>query len=148
MQSEQLVKQIAYVQRGISRLIDAYETGLLEKEEFEPRVRNAKQRLARLQNEAAEVRNRETQRANLKQVLGKLDDFAEHVRDGLQQADWNTRREIIRSLVKSIKIDNEHVRITYRVSPRPFASGPSGGQIRHLCHRRVQRHLAGDQHQG
>ena len=146
--SEQLMKQIAHVQRGISRLIDAYETGLLEKEEFEPRVRNARQRLARLQNEEAEVRNRESQRANLQQVLGKLDDFAEQVRDGLQQADWNTRREIIRSLVKSIKIDNEHVRITYRVSPRPFASGPSRGQIRHSCHHRVQRDPAGDRHEG
>ena len=148
VQSGHLVKQMAYVQRGISRLIDAYETGLLEKDEFEPRVRNAKQRLARLENEAAEARNRETQRANLHQVLSKLDDFAEQVRDGLQHADWNTRREIIRSLVKSIKIDNEHVRITYRVSPRPFASGPSRGQIRHSCHHRVFGPSARDQNQG
>jgi hypothetical protein len=46
-------------------------------------------------------------------------------------------------LVKAIKVDDEHVRITYRVSPRPFASGPSGGQIRQHCLRRVERPLRG-----
>jgi len=136
-QLEQFQKQITHVQRGISRLIDAYETGLLDKDEFEPRVRTAKQRLARLESDAAEARDRETQRANLQQVLGQLENFAEQVRDGLQKADWNTRREIIRSLVKTIKVNQQHIRITYRVSPRPFASGPSRGQIRHLCHHRV-----------
>jgi len=147
-QLEHFLKQIAHVQRGISRLIDAYETGLLEKDEFEPRVRNAKQRLARLESEAAEARNRVAQRANLQQVLGQLENFAEQVRDGLRKADWNTRREIIRSLIKTIKVDKEHIRITYRVSPRPFASGPSRGQIRHFCHRRVLGDHPRDRGQG
>jgi hypothetical protein len=36
---------IQKLKRGIARLIDAYEDGLLKKEEFEPRLRNAKGRL-------------------------------------------------------------------------------------------------------
>jgi len=145
---EQCQKQIGQAQRGISRLIDAYETGLLEKSEFEPRMRRGKERLARLGREATEARERAAQRADLHQVLGQLEDFAQQVRVGLEKAGMDTRREIVRNLVKSIKVEEEHIRITYRVSPRPFASGPSRGQIRQLCHYRVQRDHPRDRAQG
>ena len=137
---DQISRQIAATQRSISRLIDAYEEGLLEKTEFEPRVRAAREKLGRLQQETTDARDRATQHDELRLVLDRLDDFAVQVREGLEEADMNTRREIIRSLVKVIKIDDAHVRITYRVSPRPFASGPSRGQIRQHCLYRVRRH--------
>jgi site-specific DNA recombinase len=136
---EQLNKQIAVVQRSISRLIDAYEDGLLEKGEFAPRVRQAREQLTRLQQEASAASERAAQRDELRLVLGHLDTFAAQVREGLDQADAHTRREIIRGLVKSIKIEDQQVRITYRITPRPFAEGPSRGQFRQHCHRRVQR---------
>jgi site-specific DNA recombinase len=145
---EQCQKQITQVQRGISRLIDAYEAGLLEKNEFEPRLRSGKERLARLEREATEARDRAVQRADLHQVLGQVEDFAKQVRTGLEKADMETRREIIRSLVKNIKVEEKHIRITYRISPRPFASGPSRGQIRQLCHRRVFSNHPRDSEQG
>lgn len=135
---DQLNKQIKTVQRSISRLIDAYEDGLLEKDEFEPRVARARQRLERLQDDAASASEMASQRKELRLVLGHLDDFAAQVRQGLDKADFETRREIIRSLVKVIKIEEGHVRITYRITPRPFDHGPSRGQIRQHCHRRVQ----------
>jgi site-specific DNA recombinase len=143
---DQVNKQIAASQRGISRLIDAYEGGLIEKDEFEPRLRQARERLARLQEEAAKVANDAARQAELRLILSHLDQFADQVRQGLDQADWNTRREIIRSLVKVVKIDPEHVRITYRISPRPFVDGRSGGQLLQHCHYRVQRHPPRDQH--
>jgi site-specific DNA recombinase len=138
---EQYQKQITQGQRGISRLIDAYESGLLERSEFEPRLRSGKERLARLEREATEARERASQRADLHHVLGQLEVFAQKVRTGLERADMNMRREIIRSLVKSIKVNENDIRIMYRISPRPFASGPSRGQIRQHCHRRVERRM-------
>jgi site-specific DNA recombinase len=134
---DQLAKQIGAVQRSISRLIDAYEDGLLEKTEFEPRVARARQRLDRLKQDEAAAAEQAAQRQELQSVLGRLDNFAQQVRDGLDKADFATRREIIRCLIKVIKIENEYVRITYRVTPRPFASGPSRGRIRQHCHHRV-----------
>jgi len=137
--ADQLAKQIRAVQRSISRLIDVYEDGLLEKAEFEPRVARARQRLDRLKQDEAAAMEQAAQRHEMQLVLSRLDDFAEQVRAGLDQADLATRREIIRCLVKVIKVENEHVRITYRVTPRPFVNGPSRGQIRQHCHHRVQR---------
>lgn len=142
----QINKQVGATRRSISRLIDAYESGLLDKSEFEPRIQHARQRLERLQQEAAKAADHAAQQAELRLVLNHLDQFAEQVRQGLDQADMNTRREIIRSLVKVVKIEPEHVRITYRISPRPFADGRSGGQIRQHCHSRVEGGGRSDRH--
>jgi len=133
----QINKQIAAVRRSISRLIDAYEDGLLDKQEFEPRMQQARQRRDRLQQDATAVADRTTQQAELRLVLGHLDQFAAQVREGLDRADQDTRRQIIRALVKVVKIEENHVRIIYRVSPRPFADGRSGGHFRQHCPRRV-----------
>ncbi len=140
---ERLQKQIGVVQRSISRLIDAYGDGLLDKGEFEPRLRQAKERLTRMQGEASAASGRAAERAELRLVLGHLDAFCERVREGLEQADWATRREIIRGLVKSIKIEDQQVRISYRINPRPFADGPSGGPFRQHCDHRVKSRCGG-----
>jgi len=132
-------KQIAAVRRSISRLIDAYEDGLLEKDEFEPRLQQARQRLDRLQQDADAARDHASRQAELRLVLGHIDQFVAQVRAGLDQADFDTRRQIIRALVKVVKIEEDHVRIIYRISPRPFDDGRSGGQIRQHCPRRVGR---------
>ena len=144
----QINKQIAAVRRSISRLIDAYEDGLLEKSEFEPRLHQARQRLDRLQQEATAAADRTAQQAELRLVLGHLDQFAAQVREGLEHANQDIRRQIIRALVKVVKIEEDHVRIVYRVSPRPFADGRSGGPFPQHCPRRVRRHDPRDRRQG
>jgi len=136
--AEPLAKVIAKVKRTIGRLIDAYSEGLLEKEEFEPRLRAAKERLGRLEAEAAAAADEEVQQAELRLVIGKLEEFAEKVRDGLAEAAWATRREIIRALVKRVEVDEEEVRIVYRVAPFPFVKAPEGGVLQD-CWKRGHR---------
>jgi site-specific DNA recombinase len=121
------MKLIQKVKRGIARLIDAYEEGLLDKSEFEPRIRTAKDRLTKLEEEAQGQADAEAQEQALRLVIGHLQEFAERVREGLDQADWSARREIIRALVKRVEVDQEEVRIVYRVSPPPFVESPGRG---------------------
>jgi hypothetical protein len=45
--------------------------------------------------------------------------FAALVRDRLEDADWDTRRDVIRTLVRRIEIDGQHVRAVFRVDPGP-----------------------------
>ena len=54
-------------------------------------------------------------------ILGRLDEFASRIKHGLHEADWSTRREIIRAVVKRVDIDQEHVRVIFRVNPPPQA---------------------------
>jgi site-specific DNA recombinase len=126
---EALAKRIGQVQRGIARLIDAYGDGLLDKAEFEPRIRGAKERLRALREEAQACADRESQEHELRLVIGHLQEFAEKVREGLREASWQTRREIIRALVKRIEVEDEQVRVVYRVSPPPFVERPRGGVL-------------------
>jgi site-specific DNA recombinase len=114
--------------RRLSRLIDSYSEGLLDKAEFEPRLRQARAELARAEAEAQAQADRAAAARELKLVIGRLQDFAAQVRDGLAGASWEQRRELIRTLVKRIEVDAEAVRVIYRVNLPPFAKGPSWGQ--------------------
>jgi len=124
-----LPSRIQKVKRGIARLVDAYEEGLLEKSEFEPRLRRSRERLAKLEAEAKKQVENEAQRTELRLVVGHLQEFADRIKSGLQDADWLTRREVIRSLVKRVEVDEAHVRVIYRVEPLPFDQGPARGRL-------------------
>jgi site-specific DNA recombinase len=57
-------------------------------------------------------------------VVGRLERFAEWMDQGLEEADWPTRREIIRALVKQVEVSDEQIRIVYRVNAGPFVEAP------------------------
>ena len=126
--SEQVGKLIEKVRRGISRLIDAYGEGLLEKEEFAPRIREAHERLARLENEAAATAKRESEEADVAAAVEQLEVFAQRVGDGVREADWDTRRAILRALIKHVEVGKDAVRVVYKVNPDPFDHGPERGR--------------------
>src|SRR4051812_5345716 len=115
----------------IARLIDAYGDGLLEKSEFEPRISAARARLAKLEGEQRQRIGEAAQEAELRLVIGQLEAFASRVSEGLQEPDWDTRREIVRALVKRVEVDEQEVRIVYRVSPSPFEGSPQQGRSQH-----------------
>jgi len=138
--SQGVSARIARLKRGIARLIDAYSDGLLEKEEFEPKLRQAKERLTRLQAEAMKLADEEGQRAQLRLVIGKLKEFTEQLDRGLEEADWSTRREIIRTLVKQIEVSDDQIRIVYRVRTIPFVEAPNGG-IAQDCWKRASARI-------
>src|SRR4051794_9542088 len=128
---DQINKLINNVKKMISRLIDAYSDGLLDKSEFEPRISTARERLAKLEVECQQRVGEATQEAELRLVIGRLEEFAGRVSQELQGPDWDTRREIVRALVKQVEVDEKEVRIVYRVSPSPFEGGPQQGRSQH-----------------
>ncbi len=139
---QHLGKMVSNVKKMISRLIDAYGDGLLDKSEFEPRISAARERLAKLEAEYRQRISEAAQEADLRLVIGQLEEFARRVSQGLQEPDWDTQREVVRALVKQVEIDEQEVRIVYRVSPSPFERGPQRGSSQH-CWGRVRRPLRG-----
>ena len=126
-----LNKMIANLKKMISRLIDAYGDGLLDKSEFEPRILAVRERLAKLEDECRQRIDEANQEVELRLVIGQLEEFAKRVSQELQEPDWDTRREVVRALVKKVEIDEQEVRIVYRVSPSPFEGGPQQGSLQH-----------------
>jgi len=71
-----------------------------------------------------------------------VETFAKMVEGALDQADWMTKREIIRTLVKHIEIDEKTVRVAYRVNDLPFAQTPEKGFLQHCL--RSEQILSGE----
>lgn len=125
---DQVQRLLAQVRRGITRLIDAYQDGYLEREEFEPRMHSAQRRLAELEKEARAAAENDAEKQNLQIAINQLEKFAERVREELHEADWNARRDIMRTLIKQVEVGTEAIRVVYKVAPHPFESGPQGGR--------------------
>jgi len=115
--SHGLETQMSKLRRGLARLIDSYADGLIDKQEFEPRVTQMRARLQHLEAQMQHLQAEGEMEEELRLIMGRLETFAATVHDGLQQADFHTRREIIRSLVKRVEVDQQHIRVVLRVSP-------------------------------
>jgi site-specific DNA recombinase len=136
----QLEARSSRLRQGIARLIDSYAEGLIDKDEFEPRVTRMRERLKQIEEQALQIKDDESLERELRLILGRLDEFASRVKQGLDQADWSNRREIIRALVKRVEIDQEQVRVVFRVNPPPGAPLPPSekdSQSLQHCRRRV-----------
>jgi len=125
-----LDKLIGQVKRRIARLVEMYADGYLEKDRFQGEMERSRNRLTELETERAGLEEEESQRAELRLVIGRIEGFAEQMRAGLETSDAATRRRIICALVKEIQIHAEAVHIVYRVNPRPFAqTAPADGKM-------------------
>jgi site-specific DNA recombinase len=134
-QSERLRTAMSKTKQSIGRLIDVYAAGLIETSEFEPRIKRLKERLAKSDAEWHQLAQQIKEHDELRLVYSRFQDFADQINGSLTQADWKQRREVLRALVKRVEVDNENVRIIYKVPPRPFVNGPQRGQLQH-CWRR------------
>jgi hypothetical protein len=124
-----LEAQVSKLRQGIARLIDSYTEGLIDKGEFEPRVSRLRQRLVHLEEQARELADVLRVDEELRLIVGQVESFAGQVRQGLEDADWLARRELIRMLVKRVEIGPGEVKVVFRVPPRPFVMTPETGVL-------------------
>ena len=112
------------LRHGLTRLIDSYTEGFLEKQEFESRITRQRQRIAALDEQIRQFADAASTQRELRVLIGRLEDFAAQVENGLETADWPTRREIIRTLISRVEIDHTQVNVMFRVPPDPFVASP------------------------
>ena len=112
-----LTQQQAKEQRVLTRLIDAYENGLLQKEEFAPRLEKARQRLQDWQTQLDQMQAAQADEQTLEQALGRLEDFATRMETGLREPTSQQQREILTALVKRVEIAPDKIRVIYKIHP-------------------------------
>jgi len=105
------------IQQGLTRLIDSYAEGFVQKEEFEPRITRFRQRLAILEKQVQQIQDQETLQLEFQTAIHRLEEFGEKVKDHLDGADWQMRRELIRMLVKRVEIGKEEINVVFRILP-------------------------------
>jgi len=127
--------QLNKLRKGVTRIIDSYTEGLIDKREFEPRITRLRERIAKLEEQARELADQAKLQSELQLIIGRLEDFTLKVKDGLDQADWASKRDVIRALVKRVEVEKGQVNIVFRVDQLPFEPSPARGILQH-CRRR------------
>ena len=116
--------QISKVRQGVARLIDSYAESLIDKSEFEPRITRLRQRLARLEEQRQALTEEAALHGELQLIIGRLEDFATKLHDGLETADWASKRDLIRALVKRVEVTRNEVNVVFRIDPYPSDNNP------------------------
>jgi site-specific DNA recombinase len=125
--------QLSKLRRGMGRLIDSYAEGLIERQEFEPRIAVFRQRIQAWEAQANTLQNEAAQHRTLSLLLGRLEDFACCVRDRMPNVDWSQRRELIRLVVRRVEIDHEQINIILRIDPPPGSAPSDVGTFMQDC---------------
>ena len=134
------LESIAKLKRRLGRLVDAYKNGWLEKDELQLRIGRVKERLAREQAAYAQSLRDATSEEELRLIVGQFETFAQQIASGLRHADTAAKRKLLRLLIKQIEIDDDDVRIVYKVQPHPFVLGPNRGILQDClkCHSKAR----------
>jgi site-specific DNA recombinase len=135
-------EQLAKLRQGVARVIDSYAEGLIDKPEFEPRITRLRQRLARLEEQRQQLAEEAALHADLQLIIGRLEDFAAKVHNGLETADWASQRDLIRALVKRVEVARHEVNIVFRIDPYAGDPDPEKKSLQ-LC-RRSNQPVAGE----
>jgi len=113
--------------------VDGYEAGAIEVAELKTRSDRVRDRMARARDELTALEKVLTERRELQLVVGRIEEFAKRVGDGLEAISWDERRAVVRALVARVEIDKDDVTIVYRI-PAVAATAtpglpvaPSGG---------------------
>ena len=115
--AEVLEKQKRNLLKAKSRLIDSYAEGVIEKADFDPKIAQLKVKLEQIEEQIDESKRYQSSQLELFLVINRLEEFASAVHEQLNTIDFNTKREIIRALVKRIEIHKEEIVVVFRVEP-------------------------------
>jgi site-specific DNA recombinase len=109
-------------QQALRRVQDAYEAGAMTVGELTERSERVRARIRRAEQDFEQALALLAQTAQLRALAGKLNTFADQIRAGLDELDWNGRQQVIRTLVSRVEIDDDGATIVYRI-PTPRHPG-------------------------
>jgi len=127
---EALQKELTRIHKGIGKLLDAYQEGLLELEDLRKRVPELKKREEALKSEVHSLEVAAADRQTFIRLAYDIEDFLSRLRKTAKTLSVPERQKILRLVVKEILVDPDKIKIRHstpvtRSYPSP---GSSGGQ--------------------
>ena len=138
-----LERQVGKLRLGLARLIDSYAEGLIDKQEFEPRVTRLRQRIAHVEAQCQQLAEAETLQRELQLIIGRVEEFATQVQQNLEALEWHRQREILRALVRRVEIGVDQVQVVFRVDAFSGEADPEKKSLQ-LCKRSKVAALSAD----
>ena len=103
------------LRRGLERLIDSLAEGVIDKDQFTSRMNRTKARMADIDKKIGTQAADEELRTHVRSVMNRLAELSTHLQSQLNDADWATKREIVRALVQRIEIGPTKVAVVLRL---------------------------------
>jgi site-specific DNA recombinase len=125
VRKEALLKEITRVQKGIDRLLDAYQEGLLSLEQLRRRMPELKKREAALRTELQTLEASVVDRERCLRVVGNLKEFLSRLHQSAHTLHVKERQRVLRLVVKEILVGPDTLTIKHSI-PASHSSGPSG----------------------
>jgi hypothetical protein len=92
---------------------------------LEPRITRLRQRLTAREAQAQQIQDEAALQTEWQMIIGRLEDFAAQGHGGLADADWTSKRELIRAFVKRVAVTHSAVNVVFRVDQRPTDPAPA-----------------------
>ena len=106
---------------GLARVIDSDAEALSEQPALAPRLTRLRQRIAPVEAPRQQLAAQAALDTDVRLIMGRLDDGAAPVQDGLAEADGRRTRAMIRALVTRVEVVHDQVNVVCRIEPRPGA---------------------------
>ena len=103
------------LRHGLERLIDSLAEGVIDKDQFTSRMNRTKARIADIDKKIGTQAADEERRTHKRSVMNRLAELSTHLQSQLNDADWSTKREIIRALVQRIEIGPMKIAVVLRL---------------------------------
>jgi site-specific DNA recombinase len=125
IRKETLAKEIARVQNGIDRLLDAYQEGLLQLPELRTRMQELRKRQSALSSEMQSMEAKTIDEETYLQLVRKTDDFLFRMRRSAENLNVLDRQKILRLVIKEILVDMDTITIKHSIPTTTAFSAPT-----------------------
>jgi len=115
-------------QRQVERLTEAYLAGVVGLEEYQRRRRDLEQREQALAGQERQLEAPVDRHVEIARLVLSMEEFCRRASQGLEQASWEQKRQLIEWLVARVVVTDGDVEIRY-VIPTSRA-----GEAAHYCH--------------
>ncbi|NIR87117.1 recombinase family protein [Candidatus Bathyarchaeota archaeon] len=110
-----LVKEQRRIQKGIDKLLDAYQEDLLSLSELRQRIPNLKKRETAVTSELQNLEAQQIDRARFLQVSANMEHLVSQLRRKAESLDVTERQKILRTLVKEIFVGKDTIKIRHSI---------------------------------
>ena len=89
-----------------SRLLDLYQSGIIEKEEIQDRLKNIRAKIDQVDAEIIFLESKEKEKAKMLTVIRNIEDFRSKISLNLSNCEFQEKKHIIRLLVEEVTVDS------------------------------------------
>jgi len=124
VRKEALIKEALRIRKGIDRLLDAYQEGLLPLEELRRRVPEMRKKEAGLNSELKSIEAKSIDQERYQKLTNHLEEFLGRLRESVENLDIKGRQQILRLIVKEILVGPDTLIIKHSIPTSGTVGSP------------------------